>query len=117
MNVWTKFHFAIAGTLSIALISAVASGLTPEKKTVIVSIIPPEKDFFSKLLDYHGIPIKAHLCVSNEALYAASERLSMLLSNQPMALANLVAAGAELHIIGRDQVTIDLPEWRYDKGK
>jgi alpha-glucosidase len=117
VNVWTKFHFAIAGTLSIALISAVASGLTPEKKTVIVSIIPPEKDFFSKLLDYHGIPIKAHLCVSNEALYAASERLSILLSNQPMVLSNLVAARAELHIIGRSQVTTDLPEWRHDKGK
>src|SRR5581483_3567006 len=24
---------------------------------------------------------------------------------------------AELHIIGRDQVTTDLPEWRHDKGK
>jgi hypothetical protein len=28
-----------------------------------------------------------------------------------------MAAGAELHIIGRDQVTTDLPEWRHDKGK
>ena len=27
------------------------------------------------------------------------------------------AVGAELHIIGRDQVTTDLPEWRQDKGK
>src|SRR6185369_8908161 len=52
-----------------------------------------------------------------EALYAASERLSILLSNQPMALSNLAAAGAALHIIGRDQVTTDLPEWRHDKGK
>ncbi len=29
----------------------------------------------------------------------------------------MVAAGVELHIIGRDQVTTDLPEWRQDKGK
>jgi alpha-glucosidase len=28
-----------------------------------------------------------------------------------------VARGAALHIIGRDQVTTDLPEWRHDKGK
>jgi alpha-glucosidase len=83
----------------------------------IVILEPPEKEFFSKLLDYHGIPIKAHAAVSNEALYAAYARLSMLLSNQPVALSNLVAAGAELHIIGRDQVTTDLPEWRHDKGK
>ena len=34
-----------------------------------------------------------------------------------MVISNLVAARAELHIIGRDQVTTDLPEWRRDKGK
>ena len=84
-------------------------------------IDPPEKDFFSKVLDFHGIPIKAHEVVSDEALYAAYGRLSLLFSNllekQPMVISNLVAAGAELHIIGRDQVTTDLPEWRHDKGK
>jgi alpha-glucosidase len=78
---------------------------------------PPEKEFFSKILDFHGVPIKAHAAVSNEALYAAYRKLSMLLSNQPTVLSNLVAAGAELHIIGREQVTTDLPEWRKDKGK
>lgn len=84
-------------------------------------IEPPEKDFYSKLLDFHGIPIKAPLVVSDEALYAAYGRLSLLFSNlierQPMVISNLVAAGAELHIIGRNQVTTDLPEWRQDKGK
>ncbi len=29
----------------------------------------------------------------------------------------MLKAGATLHIIGRDQVTTDLPEWRHDKGK
>jgi alpha-glucosidase len=32
-------------------------------------------------------------------------------------LSNLLAARVELHIIGRDQVTTDLPEWSHDKGK
>jgi len=40
-----------------------------------------------------------------------------LLSNQPTVISNLAAAGAELHIIGRDQVTSDLPEHRHLKGK
>jgi alpha-glucosidase len=53
----------------------------------------------------------------DEALFAARERLSMMLSNLPSARASLRTAGAELHIIGRDQVTTDLPEWRQDKGK
>lgn len=83
----------------------------------ILMLEPPEHDFFSKRLDFRGIPIKAHLVVSNEALYAAYDRLATLLSNQPVVISNLVAAGVELHIIGRDQVTTDLPEWRHDKGK
>jgi hypothetical protein len=82
----------------------------------VQKIDPPEKDFFAKKLDFHGVPIKAPAVVVDEALYAAYDRLSMLLSNQPVVLSNLVTAGAELHIIGRDQVTTDLPEWRHDKG-
>ena len=73
------------------------------------------------MVDFHGIPIKAHQIVADEALLAAYDRLSMLLSNllvrQPLVLSNLISARAELHIIGRDQVTTDLPEWRHDKGK
>jgi alpha-glucosidase len=94
-----------------------ATGASLSNGPAIALLNPPEKGFFSKLCDYHGIPIKAHAAVSNEALYAACARLSMLLSNQPEVLSKLVAAGAELHIIGRDQVTTDLPEWRHDKGK
>ena len=87
----------------------------------IETIEPPEKDFFSRQLDFHGIPIKAHKVVADEALYAAYDRLALLFMNlltkQPMVTSNLVMRGAELHIIGRDQVTTDLPEWRHDKGK
>jgi hypothetical protein len=86
-------------------------------KPTIVVLDPPEKDFFSKLVDFHGIPIKAHAVVADEAMYAAYSRLSRQLEHLPMVISNLAAAGAELHIIGRDQVTTDLPEWRQDKGK
>ncbi|MGA2246848.1 MAG: hypothetical protein ABSH48_17790 [Verrucomicrobiota bacterium] len=83
----------------------------------ITRLSPPEQDFFSKELFFQGIPIKAHQVVSDEAMYAAYERLSLLLSNLPIVVTNLVAAKVELHIIGKDQVTTDLPEWRQDKGK
>jgi len=83
----------------------------------IRAIDPPENEFFAKVLDFHGIPIKAPGVVVDEALYAASDRLALLLGRQPVVLTNLVRAGAELHIIGRNQVTTDLPEWRMDKGK
>src|SRR6516162_6246569 len=55
------------------------SAQTPEKAPAIRTLDPPEKEFFSKALDFHGIPIKAHAAVSNEALYAAYERLTLLL--------------------------------------
>ena len=90
-------------------------------KPTITVINPPEKSFFAKKVDFHGIAIKAPEVVADEALFAAYERLSLLFTNlltkQPQVLSNLVAAGAELHIIGRDQVTTDLPEWRKNKGK
>ncbi len=83
----------------------------------IAVIDPPEKGFYAKRLDYDGIVIKAPTNVVDQALFAAHDRLSMMLSNLSSVRAKLRAAGAELHIIGRDQVTTDLPEWRHDKGK
>ena len=68
------------------------------------------------MLYYEGIPIKAHKEVADEALFAAKARLSMMMANLPDVRDNVKRAGAELHIIGRNQVTTDLPEWRRDKG-
>ena len=81
----------------------------------IQAIKPPESGFFTKVISLNGIPIKASSVVVDEALYAAYDRISMETAHLPMVVANLAAAGAELHIIGRDQVTTDLPEWRQDK--
>jgi len=88
-----------------------------EAMPAIQAIAPPEKEFFSKQLDYHGIPIKAHAVVSDAALREAYQRLDMLMEHQPVVLANLVVAGAQLHIIGKEQVTSDLPEHRHMKGQ
>lgn len=103
--------------LIVSLPTAFAAQSTNLHYPMIQRIDPPEKEFFSKRLDFHGIQIKAHEVVVDEALYAACDRLSMMLTNLPMVTSNLAAAGACLHIIGRDQVTTDLPEWRHDKGK
>jgi alpha-glucosidase len=104
------------------LLCTLAPSVGAEKPSAEVSALnPAENDFFSKVLDFHGIPIKAHAVVADEALFAAYDRLNLLLTNliglQPMVLSNLLAAHVELHIIGRDQVTTDLPEWRQDKGR
>ncbi|MEI7900521.1 MAG: hypothetical protein WCK89_09715 [bacterium] len=87
----------------------------PGKK--ILSIQPPEHGFFSKRLDYGGIAIKAHQDVSDAALLEGQSRLAMMLAQLPGVCRRLGEKGAELHIIGRNQGTSDLPEYRHLKGK
>lgn len=89
---------------------------SPEEMS-IRPLDPPEQGFFAKELDYEGILIKAPAVVSDQALLIARERLTRLLKNLPDARYNLKMAGAELHIIGKDQVTSDLPEHQHLKGK
>lgn len=115
-----KMKLAISTFLSAVVLSSYAAPapeLAREPRPEIIHLNPPEKDFFSKELLFHGIPIKSHEVVSNEALFVAYDKLSMMLAHLPMIVSNQVANHVELHIIGRDQVTTDLPEWRQDKGK
>lgn len=107
----------IAFVLALMISGAALWAATNETRPTIAILNPPEQDFFSKELSFHGIPIKANQVVSDQALYAAFDRLALLLANLPVAVTNLVTNQVELHIIGKDQVTTDLPEWRHDKGK
>ncbi len=93
--------------------AADANHSSPEIK----AITPLEADFYAKRLDYEGIIIKASTNTVDEALLAARGRLERMLRHVPSVRAKLRMAGAELHIIGRHEVTTDLPEWRQDKGK
>jgi len=104
-------------TLGLAAATTVMAGFESTQDNAIVNIDPPEKDFFSKVIYFQNIPIKSSKEVVDEALLAARDRLAMMLTNLPGVCENLRAAHAELHIIGRNQVTSDLPEWRFDKGK
>src|SRR6478735_9172548 len=108
-------------TISLAglcmLVACMTASGDARSKPAVIAINPPEKEFFSKQLSYHGIPIKAHQVVSDQALYVAYDRLDTLLQHLPVITTNLVLAKVALHIIGTNQVTTDLPEWRHDKGK
>ena len=55
----------------------------------IQTIAPPESGFYSKKLDYDGIPIKAHAAVADDALRAARERLERMLEHCPNIRHNL----------------------------
>ncbi len=109
------FPFFLATSFSITSLLAGSASFAAEP--TIRPLDPPERGFYAKCLDYEGIPIKAPTNVVDEALWAARARLSMMLTNLPTVVSNLSRAGTELHIIGRDQVTSDLPEHRKLKGK
>lgn len=102
--------------ISIVWAGTASSGAAADELP-IAAIDPLEKGFFSKRLDYEGIPIKAHQDVADDALREAHARLAMMLGKLPEVRRKLQQAGAELHIIGRKQVTSDLPEFRHLRGK
>lgn len=85
--------------LLLSCLTATASAVesTNHSQLKIQIIDPPEREFFTKQISFHGIPIKAPAVVVDEALFAAYDRLNLLLQHQPMAISNLVAAGVELH--------------------
>lgn len=83
----------------------------------ITRIDPPEAGFFSKQLVVRGVAIKAHADTSDAAIEEAARRIDRQLSRAPGMADNLRKFGAEMHIIGKDQQTTDLPEYRHLKGK
>jgi alpha-glucosidase len=83
----------------------------------IIRIDRPEQGFYAKKIICLGIWIKAPDVVADEALLEAYRRIALQIGRNEGIRYNLADVGAELHIIGRDQVTSDLPENRHWKGK
>ncbi|HKI68072.1 MAG TPA: hypothetical protein VKA67_00670, partial [Verrucomicrobiae bacterium] len=118
-----KFGLTLSTILALVVTGSPKHAVAAEQNAAkasrpkIITLDPPEKGFFTKEVFYHGIPVKAPAVVVNKALYAAYDRVAMELKNLPMITSNLAACGVEVHIIGRHQVTSDLPEFRHLKGK
>ena len=100
-------------TLGLAAVAATLAATPP----AVCALDPPEQGFYSKSLDLGGLAIKAHADVSDESMREAWRRLHRLLEHVPQGWSNLVAAGAELHIIGKNQKMVDMPEYRQWKGR
>lgn len=104
----------IAGLVATAI---AGEGTTQPLAPAVERLNPPLRGFFEKRIDLNGIPILAAGVVADEALVEAHRRLGEQLAGIPVVHANLAKAGAEMHIIGKDQVPSDLPELREYKGK
>ena len=88
-----------------------------DDRPVVESSGPAAAEFFTKHVDCGGIPVRSSSAVADEALHRACDKISLMLNNMPMARNALVRRGAEMHIIGRDEQTSDLPEFRNRRGK
>ncbi len=85
-------------------------------KHIVVKNTKPVRGFFTKYVDYDGIKIRSAAVVSDSALLIAANKIQMMLTRMPVAKSNLSVCQVELHIIGKDQYTSDLPEFRHLKG-
>lgn len=80
-------------------------------------VVAIQHPFFKKTVRVRGIPIRAAQCVEDSALIVAADRLSRQLSGLPESvIKRLTMLDAAVHVIGRGQVTSDLPEHAHMKG-
>lgn len=66
--------------------------------------------FYTQAVDADGIPVVASDAVDPAALLVARDIVRQLVAARPDALQELIANDARVAIIGRDQVTTDIPE-------
>jgi tetratricopeptide (TPR) repeat protein len=83
----------------------------------VVADVPPHFSFYARHVDCDGIPMRSAAVVNPVALTAACGHIQRMLEHLPNVRANLVARGAELHIMGEDQAISDLPEFRNERGE
>jgi len=101
-------------TLVFSFFSTFASNAQPS--ATIANLTPSFDGYYTKLLDCDGIMIRSSNVVDDKALEVAAGKIRMMLTHIPAAKHNLAQWGAEIHIIGRDQQTSDLPEFADQKG-
>ena len=107
-------------TVLLAATSVVVGATTPvlsDDRQAAAAADPTAAAFFTKSLDCGGIAVRSSAAVADAALHQACDKIAMMLRNRPDVRAALVRRGAELHIIGRNEQTSDLPEFRDQRGR
>jgi hypothetical protein len=108
---------AVGSTTDVAAIVAPDAERARQRLSCTRTVQAIAHPFFAKTVYVSGIPIRAAQCVDDAALVVAADRLSRQMSGLPAAvLARLVSLDAAVHVIGRGQVTSDLPEHAHMRG-
>jgi hypothetical protein len=112
-----KRRHAVCLVAAATLASSLATPTRAEDWPVVQSAGPAASGFFKKYIDCGGIPVRSSAAVADAALRGACDKISLMLRNVPEVRTALVRRGAELHIIGREEQTSDLPEFAPRRGK
>jgi hypothetical protein len=72
--------------------------------------------FFTQRRRRCGVWLRASPRVDERAVDEAERRVERLLGRCDQVVANLARAGAELHVVGRDEAITDLPQYRHLAG-
>ena len=108
-NFW--FFFAV-----LSLASALTMPARSDDRPVVESSGSGVPGFFKKHVDCDGIAVRSSSAVADEALRQGCEKILLMLKKTPIVRGALVRRGAELHIIGRNEQTSDLPEFQQQRG-
>jgi hypothetical protein len=101
----------------VVLLTALGAGDIQAQTNPVRASVPQLRGFYDKYVDCGGLFIRAAFVVEDRALELACGRVMRMLSGAPQARANLLEWQAELHIIGRNQQTSDLPELHSYRGQ
>ncbi|HQX49872.1 MAG TPA: hypothetical protein PLR25_08185 [Planctomycetaceae bacterium] len=102
---------SMAGLL-IAVTTTMLSPLAAQEITASpAELNAPE--FYSKYLNADGYPIVASATVNDYALKEAAYLVNMLLAKRPDVREAMIKSGSRMSIIGWNEFTTDLPEWKW----
>lgn len=102
--------------LAVILVVLSAQAASAQTNPVRESL-PAVRDFYVKYVDCGGLFVRSARVVDDLALELACGKVAKMLSRAQRAKANLLEWQAELHIIGRNQQTSDLPELHRYRGQ
>jgi hypothetical protein len=90
-----------------------APSTTPETSdpTIVQRVDPPQFSFYSKVVNCHGLYVRASNAVIDAALLSACSDIETMLGKMVVTQHNLAQRGVQLHLIGAQQSINALPEF------
>jgi hypothetical protein len=93
-------------------LSLVAESQVEGSEFTVERADPPQFGFYAKSVDCGGVVIRGSSSVKDSTLLSTCAKITTMLSLMDVSRQNLRQRGVELHIAGREQSILDLPESR-----